>query len=118
MGPSLMRVCAIDSENLSWISAFAGLVRYCSITCTNASITPLRVWRAGRVNVKVGSSTENCGKTFSEAKESFLHISLRLTTAFMFISEPVAGSVKTVPKGRASFTGKSFSRMSHGSFPL
>ena len=68
--------------------------------------------------MKVGSSTENCGYTFSEANASFLPISLRLTTEFMFISEPVAGSVRTVPKGRASFTGSPFSSMSHGSLPL
>jgi len=53
-----------------------------------------------RLKVLVGSSTENFGKSKGLKKGSFALIERRVMTLPLFISEPVAESVNTQPKGR------------------
>jgi hypothetical protein len=85
------------------------------MVCTKASTTPLAVWRTGRLNKVLGSSTAKRGKTFSEPKKSLSPVSRRLMTAPEFISEPVAASVSTTPSGTAVLTLPLPVSSSHGS---
>ena len=90
---------------------------YCSMTWVKASTRPLASWRWGIEATTVGSDMENCGNSPGPPIPRFCPISLRLTTAPLFISEPVAGKVNTVPKGNAFVVRIPFARMSQGSSP-
>ena len=72
------------------------------MTWMKASTTPLATWVSGRVNVSVGSRMENFGNVSGLMTEYFE--CWYVTTAPMFISEPVAGRVSTTPNGTACFT--------------
>ena len=87
----------------SWKRPSAGTVTYCSTVWMKVSMTPLATWVGGRVKVRVGSRMENLGKT-SGLKIGYLPAPWLITPP-LFISEPVAGRVTTVPSGTAPATG-------------
>ena len=92
-----------------------GKVRYCSITCTKASTIPFATCLSGNEKITSGSRIEKSGITFCEANESFSVVSMRVTTELPFISDPVAGKVKTAPIGKAFSTFACFDKICHGS---
>ena len=65
----------------------------------NASTTPFCNCLFGKEVMTVGSTIENTGNNALPPKVSFSCVASIVTTAPEFISEPVAGKVKTVPKG-------------------
>ena len=86
------------------------------MTWQKASPMPLAIWRGGSEKVVSGSRMEKRGKTDGWMKASFSRRARRLMTAAALASEPVAGSVRTAPIGRADFTwAAKVVRISHGS---
>ncbi|MNR36813.1 hypothetical protein D3C85_1547830 [compost metagenome] len=66
--------------------------------------------------MSTGSSTAKRGITKGEKKCCLSPVLLRVMTAPMFISEPVAGRVSTAPRGMAEATSPpTVSRMCQGS---
>ena len=82
-----------------------------------ASVIPFAICRFGKVATTLGSNKENFGKANGPPIVRFSFNSDREITAPEFISDPVAGSVSTVPNGIASVKAyPSFrSKTSHGS---
>src|SRR5690554_8200963 len=75
---------------------------YCSKVCIEASTIPLAICFFGSVLTTVGSKKENFGNPCGPPIVLFSFSLLFEITAPEFISEPVAGKVNTVPKGKAS----------------
>ena len=64
------------------------------------------------------SSIENTGNNPGPPITNFSFVSFRVITAPEFISEPVAGSVSTVPKGIPFCIAIFLAKISHRFFPL
>ncbi len=64
-----------------------------------ASTTPFCNCLFGNEVITVGSTTEKTGNKALPPKVNFSCVASIVTTAPEFISEPVAGNVKTVPNG-------------------
>src|SRR5450759_5942599 len=90
---------------------------YCSLTWMKASTMPFATWRSGSEKVVSGSRIEKTGKVYRLPKANFSRVEAREMTAPEFISEPVAGRVRTEASGKAEVTGAWVARMSHGSAP-
>ena len=67
-----------------------------------ASTTPFCNCLFGKEVITVGSTTENFGNKALPPNVNFSCVASMVTTAPEFISEPVAGKVRTVPKGITS----------------
>jgi len=77
-----------------------------------ASTIPLAICLFGKVATTEGSQKENFGKKSGPPIARFSFNSSRLITAPEFASEPVAGKVRIVPKGKASLNSQDSLRTS------